>query len=521
MQNEKHEASVQLEFLDLEADGVLVEKLRGREAVSQAFEFHLRLKSTQVGAVDDDDLLGAQVCIVLERNGQAQRRIFGTVYRVERIFDRAEGFDTFDIEVGPALGCMRMVTTQEVYLNMSVPDIIKQKLAVANFDAEGKDFDMLLDPSNYPRRDFVVQYQESDFDFICRLAESVGIAFYFEHGARGGDGSWDRLASKGYDRVVFVDQVSQFADVPDGRTLVFNQTGLERNIYDLRKVQRVVPGLVWLRDYNYSRPELDLSAHEAVDLDGKTMGALIEYGCNMDNEKELQRLARVRVDEAKAKQTTYRGTSDVMRLASGSRCDLDPAEVAPHGMTLLEVEHEFQQGLLMHGETDAAKPIYKNSFSAIPGHRPYCPPRRTPKPTISGVLTGFVRTAADHEHGNTCPDPPMGAIDDRGRYVVALHFDTPGRDATHQGGIEGAQGIVLASIPIRMLQPSVGSNYGMHLPLRAGTEVKIAFENGDPDRPVIVGAVANGTVPNVVNAADANKGRIKSQSGIVIELSDA
>ena len=72
-----------------------------------------------------------------------------------------------------------------------------------------------------------------------------------------------------------------------------------------------------------------------------------------------------------------------------------------------------------------------------------------------------------------------------------------------------------------MAQPSVGRDYGMHMPLRAGTEVAVAFVAGDPDRPISVGALPNATTPSVVGGKDSNLSRIKTQTGVIIQFGDA
>ena len=72
----------------------------------------------------------------------------------------------------------------------------------------------------------------------------------------------------------------------------------------------------------------------------------------------------------------------------------------------------------------------------------------------------------------------------------------------------------------RINQPTVGPNYGMHFPLRPGVEVLITFIDGDPDRPLIVGAVPNPLTPSPVTSSDSTKNRIRTQSGVLFEIED-
>jgi len=100
----------------------------------------------------------------------------------------------------------------------------------------------------------------------------------------------------------------------------------------------------------------------------------------------------------------------------------------------------------------------------------------------------------------------VAQLDEHGRYRVMMHFD-----------LEGSERPV-CSPPVRMMQPFVGQTHGVHLPLRRGTEVLIAFTNGDPDRPVILGAVPNVLAPSVVGATDSHLHRLRSPGGTVVEF---
>jgi type VI secretion system secreted protein VgrG len=99
-------------------------------------------------------------------------------------------------------------------------------------------------------------------------------------------------------------------------------------------------------------------------------------------------------------------------------------------------------------------------------------------------------------------------IDEHGRYLVRMLFDT------------AAPGERKASLPIRMVQPHSGPGYGIHFPLRPGTEVMVAFVGGDPDRPIIVGSVPNSMTPTPVVNKDSQMHRIRTWSGVLVEIDD-
>jgi type VI secretion system secreted protein VgrG len=174
--------------------------------------------------------------------------------------------------------------------------------------------------------------------------------------------------------------------------------------------------------------------------------------------------------------------------------------LAEHPAILVEsVTHGIVQAVTeLGGMHDAT--TYSNAFTAVRASVPFRPERTTPRPSVSGLLVGFV---VDY-----LAEGPYGAVDDNGCYTVHLHLDTAPHPTKH-------------SLPIRMIQAHAGASYGAHSPLRPGTEVMVAFLAGDPDRPVIVGAVPNAITPSPVVTANAQINKIlRTETGIVIEARD-
>ncbi|MBM4359857.1 MAG: hypothetical protein FJ096_17275 [Deltaproteobacteria bacterium] len=153
------------------------------------------------------------------------------------------------------------------------------------------------------------------------------------------------------------------------------------------------------------------------------------------------------------------------------------------------------------GETGAL--AYANRFRAIPARPQLRPPRTTPTPRIAGLSTAIVLAAPEGP-----PNEPW--LDENGSYRVRMNCE--------MFTLSNRQ--ILAR-SVRMAQASAGSGYGIHFPLRPGTEVVIAFINGDLDRPLIVGAVPNEITPSPVTGAEARVNRIKTHDGVVIEMEDS
>jgi len=173
-------------------------------------------------------------------------------------------------------------------------------------------------------------------------------------------------------------------------------------------------------------------------------------------------------------------------------------------LIVTEVEHTYSRAVGTGGGAEDVE--YGNRFRAVPALKTtgdgraitFRPPRRTKKPRIHGVVTAVVQAQVEGAVET------LQKLDDEGRYVIRFHFD-PAPTATHR---------------VRMAQPHAGPHYGMHFPLRPGVEVVVAFLDGDPDRPIILGSVPHILTKTPVTSTDHELSRIKTRSGVVIEIGD-
>lgn len=463
---------------------VHVHRLSGREAISELFSFDLDVVCEAGHELPEGALPGADVTILVEHDGE-ERRIHGILGPIRENLDAPGGRAAYSLRVVPRAFRLSLVETQDIYLERSVPEIIQSKLE--RHDLGPDEFELrLLD--TYPVRDFVVQYKESDLAFVKRLCEHVGISFFFEH-------------SGGCDKLVLTDHRSGFVPAPLAEEIHYRPRGEALDVYSLSVVNDLAPTSFIVQDYNYRAPQVDLSA--VFDLPSGNGGGVVEYGAHVKTPAETEKIARVRGEERACRQKVYEGESTLAALSAGTRSTLVDHPRLPAATPLLvtEVRHEATLPVFHDAAGGpAAPPRYRNTFRAIPGDVLFRPARTTPRPKIAGFITGIIQPGPDGETGG------VAQIDSEGRYTVQLHFDT-----TQHGEQK-------ASHAVRMAQPFAGPSYGMHFPLRRGTEVLVAFADGDPDRPVIVGAVYNTTSPSPVVAQNANRHQIKASSGAIFEL---
>lgn len=477
-----HEArnyiDVTLVHADLAPEDVQVHLCDGKETISQLFSFDVQIVYLNPAGLPVEALAGTIVSLVFTRAGEELRQIHGIIAAIdENLHDQTE-HRTYSLRVVPRAYQLTLVETQEVFLDLSVPQIIEQKLVEVGLG--GQDYELRLS-GTYPVRDLVIQYRETDLAFISRLAEHLGISFYFDF-------------SGGADRIVFTDQMEGFAEGPPA---LLRTRGDQTDVYRLDLRTQIIPSAYAVQDYNYRTPQVDIQG--LCEAPGAFAGGVVEYGSHHKTPEEGAALAAIRAEERQASRRVYTGMSDLCRFGAGTRVAIE----GPHAASVLitEVVHRARRPVLTHGG-QAPDRDYENTFRAVPAGQTYRPPRVTPRPRIHGLVNAVI------EHPIDQGVERWSVLDDWGRYTVRFLFDTAAHGPKH-------------SRQIRMVQPHVGTNYGMRFPLKPGMEVMIGFVDGDPDRPVIVGGVYRPDTPSPVTVQNATINKLKSESGVLIEFRDA
>ncbi|NUP14102.1 MAG: type VI secretion system tip protein VgrG [Polyangiaceae bacterium] len=472
---------IQADAFDCEE--IEVRSLDGKEAISQLFSFEVLIVCPQEVELGDDHV-GVDIAIVFERGGAPARTVHGMITQIDDRLETESEWRSYRLHIAPRLWRATLVSTQEVHVNISVPDLIRQKLELVGLE-EGQDFELRL-RGTYPVRELIVQYKETDVAFISRLAEHLGICFFFEHGS-------------GVDKLVFSDDNAGFAPL-ERAEIPFVRQGQRVDVFDIESRRRAFPSRFAMQDYNYRIPTIDLTS--TFDTEVGLGGGVVEYGAHYKVPADGVALARLRAEEQAIANRYFLGKSDVAELDPGGRFTLvDHPKIEVPAFLVVEVVHRAVQGVKM---TAGAVEPYVNSFRVIDLEMAYRPPRITPRPRIDGVVTALVE-----------PDPSgivgeLAQIDVDGRYTVQFYFDA--------GDITGK---AKHSHPVRMIQPHSGPHYGIHFPLKPGVEVLIVFMDGDPDRPLIIGSVPNPVTPSPVVEQVNLMNRIETASGLIIEMRDA
>jgi type VI secretion system secreted protein VgrG len=469
-------------------DTLLLVALRGVEAVSELFRFQLEMLAEDPAAIAFDRVLGQPIAVKIAQPDGARRYLHGIVSRISQGEQIYTGFgaDTLTLyraEVVPRIWLLSRRLQSRIFQQKSVPDILR-----AVFD--GFDVVYKLQGTYYPR-DYCVQYQESDLAFASRLMEEEGIFYFFEHTAKG-------------ERLIVGDTPQAHSDVPGPTSVVYKRDSgyvhADDRITDWVKTQELRSGKVTLWDYCFELPEQHLDAskptqdsvaagtvehklrvgrNEALELyeyrggyaqrfDGVAPGGADRAGDLQHIFEDNVRTAGLRMQEEAARAVEIHGEGGCRHFVPGHKFSLEGHFDADGPYVLTRVEHAADLGDA-YTTGQAADFTYKNVFTCIPAALPFRPRRVTPRPRIPGPQTAVV------------VGPPGEEIftDKYSRVKVQFHWDREGKyDAD-------------SSCWVRVGSIWAGKQWGaIHIP-RIGQEVIVAFEEGDPDQPIIVGSVYN------------------------------
>ncbi|MDR1777090.1 MAG: type VI secretion system Vgr family protein [Desulfovibrio sp.] len=495
----------------------------GEDAIAEGYAFDILLLASGIPPKNaqktQEELMSAPL-LTLRGKRRADNATFdwrGMAAEVSRCFSVSAG-TVFRVLLRPRSWKLRFSTHSRIFLDMPLPKLLERLLVLEGL-AAGTDFDDTL-KGGYKPRPFTCQYNESAFAFLARHLERVGAYSYIRQTDSG-------------DVLVFTDGSAEAEALPlrDALDWGENRDTTDEAVLSLVRTLAAGPAKVELRDYCTEHP--GLTSGQASSTSGQwRKGALAFYGesglfgevdClgkkfsaeNANARAGELAAARLRAADCVADFAT--GKSLVPWLRAGYAVALDGEKYQ-----ILRVRHRCRRpddelggeilekarglGLLSEKEGDG-KAGYGNDFVCHPlSAGPYAPERRTPWPVMPGVLPAVVDAAGDGEYAE---------MDDEGRYKVKFFFPEKVFRADAEVTTDGNN-----SIPLRMMQEHAGQNSGIHFPLQKKVEVLVAFVNGNPDRPVILGALPNPEHPSVVVDKNRQNNVIRTPGGQAISMTD-
>lgn len=511
-------------YTPLGDDVLLAESLHGEEAIDTGYRLRVSALSTDAG-LPLKSLLGQPVLLeLLAGPFQGVRPFHGHVTAAETTGANG-GLARYTLTIEPWTAFLALGRDSRVFQDKTIVDIIDTVFSA--YDGKGRlapAWRFQVDRSLYPLRSLTTQYQESDLAFVRRLMSEEGLFAFFEH-----EGDPDG-ATLGAHTLVIADSNDAFE--PNTHALVrFTQSGAvmrEDSIDRWRTETRLVTNAIELRSWDYrARQARDVGAagQAPIELASRDIPGVYAY----TSREHGARIAERQLQALEAGKVVHVGAGTVRTFTPGTTftlADHGAWDSAADPFLLVRVRHlahnnldaDTASTLVRHlghdpvaalndeilsaslharGKRVAERPVYRNSFDAIPAATPYRDSQLDghgrllhPRPTVQGQQTAIV------------VGPPGTAIHTDRDHRIKVQFHWQRGEASHSrldhptpDGHTGAPADDRAGTWVRVatpLAPVAGANWGSHALPRVGQEVLVDFLDGNIDRPVVIGAVYNG-----------------------------
>jgi type VI secretion system secreted protein VgrG len=471
-------------FTPLGKDVLLFQTLVGTEAISELYQFDIDAFAYNDNLPKFADIIGQPVAVE-GRLADGDSRWFHGIVKSFTCLDHQETHAQYRLEVVPKFWLLTNVSRSRIFQQISIPDILKKVL---------ESLDVVFElTGTYEQRDYCVQYRETDFEFASRLMEEEGIFYFFRHYE-------DRH------ELVVSDSSQSHEELPYSPALHFDtmrgHTDVVERIHQWEKSQHLRTGKVTLWDHSFEKPGSNFEAQTEVRetlpigaeehklrVGGASELEFYEYpggyaqrfdGINPgggERPEEIQKInddnqrtAEIRANQEAMRMITITAHTHYMNICPGYKfdlkrhpCDDDTYVITKANYSIAQPESYRTSG----GEDEVPAP--EIVFNCIPFELPFAPPRVTARPLIHGTQVAVV----------TGPSGEEIFTDKYGRVKVQFFWDREGKHNDQ------------SSCWIRVGTMWAGNNWGMvHIP-RIGQEVVVAFEEGDPDQPMIIGSVYN------------------------------
>ncbi len=473
----------------------------GDEALSKPFSYRIEFTSSD-HAISKEMMLMKTGSLTLQapvdqgygiRVQQAVRTLQGVVTGFERL-STSKDETHYALTLRPRLALLDRSHQNAIYQDMSVPQIV-EKILRERHNMRGQDFLFSLS-KEYPRREQVMQYGEDDLHFISRLLGEVGIWFRFTTDTRLNIDVVEFYDSQqGYEKGLTLPSVP-----PSGQ----HSKGVD-SVWGMACHHNVVQKQVSTRDYNYRQATEDMNTQvDATQGDSTTCGDAYHWGDNYLTRGDAYDrnpapesgafYARIRHERYLNGQTRTQGITSCPTLFPGQVLKVtggyEVAEVFSAGVVITAMRTHARRDKDFAVDFDGIPDNTDFGFRPEPGSRP----------VMAGTLPARVTSTTEND--------TYGHIDKDGRYRVNMLFD---RDSWETG---------FESLWVRQSRPYAGDTYGLHLPLLAGTEVAIGFEDGNPDRPYIAGVLHDSAHGDHVTIRNYRRNVLRTPANNKIRLDD-
>ncbi|WP_176039834.1 type VI secretion system Vgr family protein [Burkholderia stabilis] len=475
-------------------------KLTGGETMGELFEYVLELKtpdalgfSQSIAAnVDLDALIGTEVTVSIQLEGRGHftpglagaagmanigagsREITGVVSHATIVREDGRSI-VYALRLRPWLWHATKNCDCRIFQDMSVVEITDAVLSVYPFPIDKR----LTTPRPnkvWPKRDIQRQHFESDWTFLQRLWEEWGIYYFFEH-------------DEGKHRLVLCDSMGALKPLGDAYAELRYEPPTSRrideeHIHEFSVSHALTTGAVTTVDYDYTLPRANLTvmredpretglAHQERyswgDYAQPQAGAAGLSGAHNEPRTEAEYLTLVQMQAWRCQGLRAHGKGNLRGMVTGQTFVLShyPQIAANREYAVIACRLAIEE----IGEASGAGQQYRceADFTVQPSNEPFRLSRTIAKPRMTGVEYAVV----------TCPEGQEIWTDAYGRVKLQFLWDRLGKNDER------------SSCWVRVAGAWHGDQFGGVFLPRRGHEVEVAFVNGDPDLPIIVGSAVN------------------------------
>ena len=430
-------------------DVLLLTSFDGVESISSPFLFSLIVLSSEL-EIKPEELVGKQITVKIKNeyarvfNGFVHDFTFGEI--------KSSSFREYHLTMVPWFKFLSHTENRRIFQDKNTKEIVSQVFSDLGFN----DFDFRADGGK--SREYCVQYGESDLKFVSRLLAEEGYAYYFTH-------------EESKHMLIIVDKVNAYDECKETNLTYSKGSTPDSEINSWKHRYEFKKGGWALNDFNFKEP----NKNQIVEIKSKSEFANsskfkhYEYPGLYDVELG-EKLVKVRMDAEEVSMDTIAGSGNCSSFYAGGFFKLDKHDTKSEqgSYTLLGVSHQASDSSYYAGE--GGESSYVNQFCCIPSEVHFRPVREDHRPAMQGPQSAIVTGPAGEEI----------YTDEFGRIKVQFIWDREGKNDEN------------SSCFLRVMQAWAGNGWGTSFIPRIGHEVIVTFLDGDPDRPIVTGAVYNG-----------------------------
>lgn len=441
-------------------------KFEASEALSELFTYQIEAASKTENA-DLQNIMSEKCSIKFVLKNKTERVFNGTLVDAQWL-GREDDLHVYRFTLRPWLWLLSQRADCRIFKNKTALDIIKEI-----FGKEGSaSFEDRTSESLQPI-DYCVQYRETDLEFVLRLMEQYGIYYYFRHSE--GDHKLVLCDSRSAHDPVQASAEPSFRGGDGSYPFVRAGSRMPRSAVEhlthWSTLRRLRTGKFELRDYDFQQSEADLTAQAEEGFAKAASYEAYDYPGAYTQRGQGEQFARILAQAEQAQDDRRHATGDAPSLHPGALMKMSGHPTGAENIEYLVVRATHAFGVQSYRSSKRPDDsLYHGSYELQKSDRRFRAPVVTPRPTVYGPHTAKVVGEKNKgEEGDI-------DVDEFGRILLRFHWDRE----------DGS-----TSCRTRVAQMWAGKGWGGQIIPRIGQEVIVEYVEGNPDLPLVTGAVVN------------------------------